>query len=85
MITTLLENGANPLIINSEEKTGSHLAKNDAAKMMLLGRPQGDNRKLLAEHRDRVTESDKIDRRTEEIEQQKNGTNKHGKTWETNR
>jgi hypothetical protein len=62
LITTLLENGANPLIINSEEKTGSHLAKNDAAKMLLLGRPQADNRKLLAEHTDRLIERDKIDK-----------------------
>ncbi|CAB4004030.1 oxysterol-binding -related 1-like isoform X2, partial [Paramuricea clavata] len=34
-VTTLLENGANPLIVNSEEKTASHLAKNDAVKTLL--------------------------------------------------
>ena len=34
-VTTLLEHGANPLITNSEEKTSSHLAKDDGVKMLL--------------------------------------------------
>ena len=43
-MTTLLENGANPLIVNSEEKTASHLAKNDAVKTLLQGTSQTDER-----------------------------------------
>ena len=34
---TLLENGANPLIVNCDEKTSSHLAKEDAVKELLQG------------------------------------------------
>ncbi|XP_028404938.1 oxysterol-binding protein-related protein 1-like [Dendronephthya gigantea] len=34
-IVTLLENGANPLIVNCDEKTSSHLAKEDAVKDIL--------------------------------------------------
>lgn len=36
-VTTLLEKGANPVMINNDEKTALQLAKNDTVKNLLQG------------------------------------------------
>ena len=41
---TLIENHANPLVVNSEGKTSSQLAKNDAVKSLLQGILQTDKK-----------------------------------------